>query len=376
MLALGAISFGSILVVIPAIALYLDLYLLNSSYGKIFFWYYFGPVVPLLLLFPGIALFIHGFFLRKKLQSKEEERIIEIKLREREIILAIFSFVTGVFLIACFTPMILYIFLSVSLTSYVFSRLYGFLIIDFFLLTIPMFLYAYFLLRPMKNLRSKKILAIGRIIFGGILFFFLIVAIYSEFNYQFYYRYDFDVIDLINIILCVVMILPAMTLIIQGLLFLNSTKEQKKIGIKAKKVIFIIISMIFGVYILSLAIPTLLMTISFNVLLIFISSYGYLLLDLIFIAITLFLSAFFLIKPIKTLEGRRKLTRLMIITGVILILLPLITLSFDIYYTYKYMFSLDLFFNLVLDQLLLMFGVIVFIHGWFSKKKIERVSIF
>jgi len=225
-IALGAMIFGSILVLFPVIAISLDTYRIYFVYEEIFFWFYFGPILSLVLLVPGVALYVHGWFLKKRISSKEKRKLIEMKIKERNAIFAILSFVAGAFLLII-TVHILIVTVLYN-PSYGFSRLYGYLFIDLLILAIPLFFYAHFLLKPMKTLRGKKILARGAMIFGGILIFFLIVGIGFELNYRFFYGYDFSVIDSLNIALCFVILMPSIILLIQGWLLRKSIEEDYK----------------------------------------------------------------------------------------------------------------------------------------------------
>lgn len=298
--------------------------------------------------------------------------MIEMKIKERNTTITIISFVTGVFLLSFILPKILEMILVPNYSSYVFSRLYGYLYIDFSILAIPLFLYAYFLLKPINTLRGKKILSFGAIIFGGILISFLIIAVVSELDYRFFYGYDFDTIDLINIILCIVILLPAIALIIHGSLLMKTipsrkNKKLKDIGLKERKIILVIISLMCGIFLLTLVLPRFIAIVSYNVLLYFTSPFGYLYLDLIVLAIPLFLYAYFMIRPMKTLRGKKILSLGEMIFGGILFLLALIAFVLDMC-LYGYTFSGGRIFYMSLYLLVLLPGVPLFVHGWYIKR--------
>lgn len=72
-LSLGAMTCGSILVIFPVIAICIDAYFIIFS-DFIFYWFYFGPILNLVLLIPGIALFVHGWFLKKNIKSGDKRK--------------------------------------------------------------------------------------------------------------------------------------------------------------------------------------------------------------------------------------------------------------------------------------------------------------
>ena len=73
-LAISAIVFGLVLVIIPIIGIGLGIYsYITSSYFNItYIFYALMSNMPLLvMLIPGVALLIHGWFLRKKPRTEE-----------------------------------------------------------------------------------------------------------------------------------------------------------------------------------------------------------------------------------------------------------------------------------------------------------------
>jgi hypothetical protein len=100
--------------------------------------------------------------------------------------------------------------------------------------------------------------------------------------------------------------------------------------------------------------------------------------DLFILVIVLFLSMYFIIRPIKTLDKKKNLTIVGMIFGAILVVLPLIIIGMSFFYSFLWMyldgflllFLLGLFFYL----LLLIPGVILFGFGWCQYKKF-RIEI-
>ena len=228
-ISLGAMIFGGILVLFPLMAISLNVYAIYLFYEEIFFWVYFGPILSLVLLVPGVALCVHGWFLKKIRTNKEEKKLIAMKIKERDAIIGIMSFLVGVFLLS--NIVLELIVNSQYFLSQAFIRLYGYYNIDLFILAMILFFYAFFLLKPMKTLRGKKILTLGEMISGGILIFFLIVAIGFELNYRSFYRYRFSVIDTLNFFLCIVILLPGMSLLIHGWVLRKSLNSEEKKGL-------------------------------------------------------------------------------------------------------------------------------------------------
>jgi len=102
---------------------------------------------------------------------------------------------------------------------------------------------------------------------------------------------------------------------------------------------------------------------------------GYILLEYFVLINVLCLILYFLLRPIKTLRGKRNLTTAAIIFGGILILFPLIGIGI---FTYKdflemYLDGFLLFYlaGLFFYCVLLIPGVILFIFGWYWRKNLR-----
>lgn len=104
--------------------------------------------------------------------------------------------------------------------------------------------------------------------------------------------------------------------------------------------------------------------------LLFLSFYGIIIMDLFILANTLFLYGVFLIRPIKTLNGKENLAKGAMIIGGILIILPLIGMGYMIFMIMQvFMFFLFYLIEIIPFILLLIPGVVLFIHGWFFYQK-------
>lgn len=76
-LAQGTMIIGGVLIVLPLIGIGYMIFTILPIF--MFFWYYMIEIIPLiLLLIPGIALFIHGWFLNQKPRTdniKDSKRV-------------------------------------------------------------------------------------------------------------------------------------------------------------------------------------------------------------------------------------------------------------------------------------------------------------
>lgn len=84
---------------------------------------------------------------------------------------------------------------------------------------------------------------------------------------------------------------------------------------------------------------------------------------------TLFLYSVFLIRPIKTLKGKKNLAKGAMIIGGILIILPLIGMLYILFTLFQvFMLSILYLTEIIPFILLLIPGVVLFIHRWFLYK--------
>jgi len=135
--------------------------------------------------------------------------------------------------------------------------------------------------------------------------------------------------------------------------------------IRERNIIIELISFILGVFLLIFSIPIVTMIFLYNPSYYFNTSIGYLFLDLLVLAITLLLYAYFLIKPTKTLKGKENLALSAMIFGGMLIILPIIAIGFGANYWF---FSGNEIYIIILYVMLLLPGVALFVHGWFLKR--------
>ncbi len=110
------------------------------------------------------------------------ENIMEIKDRFRSIV--IISFFMELIIICILLPIFPYITLRNFLLGYISS-----LLLDFFVLVNIMFLYIYFIIRPIKTLKGNIKLAIVTMIFGGILVVFHLNGIVLLVIFNFLWMY-------------------------------------------------------------------------------------------------------------------------------------------------------------------------------------------
>ena len=93
--------------------------------------------------------------------------------KERNRIMGVVTFFIGLILLIVVLPILT----GFSIISFIFMGSQDCLILDIFVLVIALFLYTYLMIRPIKTLKGKKILAIVAMIFGGVLVVFPLVGI-------------------------------------------------------------------------------------------------------------------------------------------------------------------------------------------------------
>ena len=94
-------------------------------------------------------------------------------IRERNRLIAVTSFFIGLILI---------IYITLEMIRYprfesFYINPFFYLFLDLPFLAIALFFYSYFMLRPVKTLKARKILAIGVMSFGGVLLVFPLIGI-------------------------------------------------------------------------------------------------------------------------------------------------------------------------------------------------------
>jgi len=108
----------------------------------------------------------------------------------------------------------------------------------------------------------------------------------------------------------------------------------------------------------------------------FITPPGLVFLDLFFLAIILFLYAYFMIRPIKTLKGKKNLTIIAMIFGGVFVVFPLIGIGYELSLSTLIEFYLDnlliyYIFGMVLYLICLMPGIILFTYSWYLRGKLR-----
>jgi len=96
-------------------------------------------------------------------------------IRERNRLIAVTSFFIGVIMIIYLIPQ--FILFSRYNLSQVFLNPYFYIFLHLLFLTITLFFYSYFMLRPVKTLKARKTLAIGVTCIGGVLLAFPLIGI-------------------------------------------------------------------------------------------------------------------------------------------------------------------------------------------------------
>ncbi len=110
----------------------------------------------------------------------------------------------------------------------------------------------------------------------------------------------------------------------------------------------------------------------FNV---FLNSFFYIDLELLFLAITLFFFSYFMLRPVKTLKGRKILFIGVMSFGGVLLVFPLIGIGlilFDFFYFFQEGFLLFLLLiTLIFLLAMLIPGVLLIIYGWYLRKNLR-----
>jgi len=345
-LAISAMVFGLVLVILPMIGIGLQIYDM-TSYGY-FSSYMIMYVMPLLvMLIPGVALLLHGRFLRKKPRTEELKKM-EIKKGNTKI--GAISIIIGVILIFYTLPWLTSPYGVFSTNA--FLNYYTYIYLDLFVLAITIFIYAYFLIKPTRTLKGKQNLAISAMVFGLVLVILPMIGIgvqiYSMTSYGYFSSYM-----IIYVMPLIVMLIPGVALLIHGwflrkklrteeakdvgpeeLVVLSSPEEMiskrelKKMEIKERNTIIGAISIIIGVILIFYTLPWLTSPYGFFSTNAFLYSYNYLYLDFFVLAITMFIYAYFLIKPTRTLKGKQNLAISAMVFGLVLVILPMIAYFF------------------------------------------------
>jgi len=104
----------------------------------------------------------------------------------------------------------------------------------------------------------------------------------------------------------------------------------------------------------------------YNPIFVFMTPSGYLYLTLFIIAIASFIYAYYMIKPVKTLKGKRGLAKIALVTGIVLILFPIIGMCLEAFYSSAYFgFSFYIMGFFIPYLIVIIPGLALTIHGKF-----------
>ena len=102
----------------------------------------------------------------------------------------------------------------------------------------------------------------------------------------------------------------------------------------------------------------------------FMTSQGYFYLNLFIIAIASFVYAYFMIKPSITLKGKKRLAKITLVVGLVLLTFPIIGMFLEVYYSSAYYgFSFYILGFLVPYLIVMIPGFALSIHGYFWAKE-------
>ncbi|MFX1389507.1 MAG: hypothetical protein ACFE9Z_05525 [Promethearchaeota archaeon] len=138
--------------------------------------------------------------------------------------------------------------------------------------------------------------------------------------------------------------------------------------IRERNVIIGVISFIIGLILIMTLIPSFISFFYFSSN-IFLNPFTYIMFDILTLAVTLFFYAYFIIRPVRTPKGRENLAVAAMSFGVLLIMLPLISIGFEIFTaSYYYGFPFYALVMMIPYLLLIIPGVALLIHGYYMQK--------
>ena len=142
--------------------------------------------------------------------------------------------------------------------------------------------------------------------------------------------------------------------------------------VKERNRLIAVTSLIIGLVILMYIIPYLIVQPHYYRF--FSDPYFYMFIGLLFLAIALFFYSYFMLRPVKTLKGRKYLAIGVISFGGVLIAFPLIGISFVLFgllYVLSEGFLPLLLMGLIPLLVVLIPGVLLFMHGWYMRKNLR-----
>ena len=134
-------------------------------------------------------------------------------IRERNRLIAVTSFFIGLIILMYIIP-----YLIVYSRYYLFFlNPYFYMFLDLFCLAFTLFVYSYFMLRPVKTLKGRKYLTIGVMSFGGVLIVFPMIGICLSFSGLLYILSEgFLPLLLIGLTPLLVVLIPGVLLFMHG----------------------------------------------------------------------------------------------------------------------------------------------------------------
>ena len=148
--------------------------------------------------------------------------------------------------------------------------------------------------------------------------------------------------------------------------------------IRERNRLIAVTSFFIGLIILMYTIPYLIMYSRYNLSYVFLNSYFYLFLDLLFLAIALFFFSYFMLRPVKTLKVRKTLAKGAMSFGGVLLVFPLIGIGImlpGLPYILSEGFLPLLLIGLTPLFVVLIPGVLLFMHGWYLRKNLRSETI-
>lgn len=281
--------------------------------------------------------------------------------RQKNHIIALTAVAIGVILIIWCVPIVSLGFSYPIIGVWGFSSYFN---LNLFILAFPLFIYAYFMVNPVKSSNRRILLAIIALVFGVVLILMSIIGITFEIYYLAPYASS------LFLLLCCtqyfITLIPSLDLIIYGRFMLKETQNEERV----KNLIIIVTAALIGVILFFYSAPT--------VLAVFLGQYSgslifmgfFLNLELFIFAFPFFIHAGFMVKPLKTPERRIILGRFALVTGIVLILFTIMGITFELYY---YIASFGLSFLVIVylarHLIILIPSLVLIIRGRFILKE-------
>ena len=137
-------------------------------------------------------------------------------IKERNIIIGVVTFFIGFITIISIVPLLIS-FISYNSHRNIFINYQSYFYLDLAVLAITLFLFSYFIIKPIETLKGKKILTLVTMIFGGVLVVFPLIGLgFLLPNFSDCYFEGPFIYFIIVVILFLVLLIPGIILLNHG----------------------------------------------------------------------------------------------------------------------------------------------------------------